>query len=194
MQQQTGALNVTQEIMSQTRAVRRALNQTRNIRQHNVLAVAADDAQIRRQRREVVIADFRLRARHDGQNRRFADVRIAHKTHVRNRFELQQKGVDFRLNAGLGEVRRLPGRGRKVAVAQPPRPPCRIVRVSPAVSISATTAPDSASRMTVPTGTLMMRSSPRLPVQLPAAPSTPFSAVYLLLKRKSSSVCMFRSA
>ncbi len=110
--------------MSQARAVRCALNQTRNIRQHNVLAVAADDAQIRRQRREVVVADFRLCARHDGQNRRFADVRIAHKTHVRNRFEFQQEGVDFRLMPGLAKFGACRVGVAKWRLPQPPRPPC----------------------------------------------------------------------
>ena len=60
------------------------------------------------------------------------------------------------------------------------------MKVSP--DISAITLPDSSSYITVPSGTLIIRSSPSLPVHLLLPPSSPLSAIYLLLCLKSPSV------
>ena len=106
-----------QEVVPESGAVRSALNQARDVRQHDVLAVPPHDAQVRRQRREVVVPHLRLRARHRAQDGALAHVRVAHQAHVRDGLQFHSQRFDLRFDAGLGEVRRLPGRGGKVLVA-----------------------------------------------------------------------------
>ena len=61
-----------------------------------------------------------------------------------------------------------------------PRPPFAATKSSPE-DMSRITAPVSASRMTVPLGTLIYSVSPSLPEQRLPSPAAPFPAAYLRL-------------
>ena len=104
--------------MPQTHTVCRAFNDARNVRHHERHAISdVDDTQIRVERRKMVVCDLRVRVGRDGKKRRFADVREADQTHIREQFELQNNLVLLAGKTGLCKARHLPGRGRKVLVA-----------------------------------------------------------------------------
>ena len=114
---QARALDVAKELDAQAHALARALDDARDIRHDEVHAVLAADAQVRREGREVIIRDLRLRRSHDGEDRALADVRIADQAHVRDGLELQLKLDDVTLLARFGEVGRLAGRRGEVRIA-----------------------------------------------------------------------------
>ena len=70
----------------------------------------------------------------------------------------------------------------------PPRPPFKMQYSWQSPDMSAMTLPLAASLMTVPSGTLIRRSSPFFPDMFFFFPSSPFSAAYFLVCRKSSRV------
>ena len=104
--------------MPQTHTVCRALNDARNIRHHERHAVCnVDDAQIRIERRKMVVRNFRVRIGCDRKKRRFADVREADQTHIREQLELQNDLVLLAGKTGLCKARHLPGRRCEMLVA-----------------------------------------------------------------------------
>ena len=76
---------------------------------------------------------------------------------------------------------------------QPPLPPFAATNGS-SEDISHITAPLCASRITVPGGTRIIRSSPFFPLFLDPEPSAPLGALYLRLYLKSARVEMLLSA
>ena len=64
MQDDLRALDMAQKLMTESRAVRSALDQAGNIRHHEILLlVHSHDAQYRRNRREMVLGNLRPRRR-----------------------------------------------------------------------------------------------------------------------------------
>ena len=105
--------------MSQPRALRGALDQPGNIGQHDVLPVLPDDAQIRRQRGEMIVPDLRLRAGQDGKDGALSHIGIAHQPDIRDGFQLEAERPDLRFDARFGKVGRLARRSREVPVSPP---------------------------------------------------------------------------
>ena len=104
--------------MAQTDAVRRTLDQARDIGADKALLGAdADNAQHRGQRRKVVVRDLGARGRNNADERRFADVRETDQADVRDDLQFQLEVHILAGQAGLGELGDLAGRGGKVAVA-----------------------------------------------------------------------------
>ena len=63
----------------------------------------------------------------------------------------------------------------------PPLPPFKMTSRSLPLLMSAITLPDTSSYITVPSGTLMIRSAPSLPWHNALPPSAPLSATYFLI-------------
>ena len=82
-------------------------------------AVRKDDAsaEVRVERREMVVCNLRVRVGRNGQQRRFSDVRESNQTHVRQKLELQNHLMLFARKTGFCKTRHLPGRRCKVLVA-----------------------------------------------------------------------------
>ena len=115
MDQHAGALDMAQELMSQTHALGRALDKSRDIRDDKAAsALQIHDAQVRRQRREMIIGNLGLGVRHPGKQGGFSHVREAHQSHVRDDLQLQQHlqllsrltrlGVFGHLHGGRGKM------------------------------------------------------------------------------------------
>ena len=81
----------------------------------------------------------------------------------------------------------------KCWLPSPPFPPVKIICLLFSPDISAITLSVVASRIMVPAGTWMTRSSPFFPWQFRFFPSSPFSAAHLCLWRKSFNVFMLSS-
>ena len=104
--------------MAQTDAVRRTLDQARDIGADKALLGAdADNAQHRGQRRKVVVRDLGACGRNNADERRFSDVRETDQADVRDDLQFQLEVHILAGQAGLGELGDLAGRGGKVAVA-----------------------------------------------------------------------------
>ena len=56
MQQQPGPFHMAQKVMAEAGAVRGAFNQSGNIGKDNVLSVPADNAEVGRQRRKMIVS------------------------------------------------------------------------------------------------------------------------------------------
>src|SRR2546422_4521232 len=98
---------MTQKLMAEAEPAVRAFDQARHVGDHEAAIVAqADDAEVRRQRRERIIRDLRTRRRHARNECRLARVRKAHQPHVGEQFQFESKILDL---ASLARLH-LPGR------------------------------------------------------------------------------------
>src|SRR5690606_29165433 len=78
VQQQARALEMLEEPDPEARALCGALDEPRNVGEHEAaVGPHADDAELRRQRREWIVGDLRARGRERARQRRFARVRRA---------------------------------------------------------------------------------------------------------------------
>ena len=76
-------LEMPQELVAQTEAAMRALDETRNVGEHEAAIVAQpDDAEIGRQRRERIVGDLGSRRGDARDQRRFARVWKSHEPDV----------------------------------------------------------------------------------------------------------------
>ena len=110
MHEQAGALDVGEELVPEPGAGARALDQPRNVGDHELAVVELERAEHRLERGERVVGDLRLGAGQARQQRGLAGVRQADQADVGEQLELER---DPRLIAGqpaLGEPRRLMGR------------------------------------------------------------------------------------
>ena len=118
MQQQAAAVDMTQEVMSQTCALGCALDDTRDICHDKGLFLChADNAQIGNQGGKVIVCDLRTGSRDHGKQRGLADIREADQTDVCQQLQFQR---DLHLNArqtGLCKARCLTGRSCKMGIA-----------------------------------------------------------------------------
>ena len=118
MDQYFGALNMCQELMSESRALCSSFDEARDIRHHKTAALRQIHyAQDRVQSREVIVGDLGLGVADHGQKCGFADIGEAHKADIRDHFEFQLQLQCLRGLPGLRIARRLHGRCRVVLVA-----------------------------------------------------------------------------
>ncbi len=118
MDDQAAAVDVPQEVMPQTRAVRRALDDAGDVCHDEADAlVHVDHAQVRVEGGEVVVGDLRVGVGGHAEQGGFAHVGEAHQTHVCQELELQNDLVLLAGQTGLGKVRDLSGRGGEVLIA-----------------------------------------------------------------------------
>ena len=136
--------------MAEPRARARALDQPRDVGDHELALVALERPQHRLDRREGIVGDLRLRARQPGEQRRLARVRQPHQPGVGQQPAAAARAALLAGQSAFGEARALP-RGRcELLVAAPaaaaagheralarvqrgpsgrpapgPRPPCR---------------------------------------------------------------------
>ena len=118
MHQQAAAVDVAQEVVAQTRAVGRALDDAGDVRHDEARALGdVHHAEVRKQRREVVVCDLRVRLGDDGKERALAHVREAHEPDVREELQLQEDRVALAGKPRLCKARHLARRGGEVLVA-----------------------------------------------------------------------------
>ena len=90
MQEHARALQVLQEADAETGAVRRTLDETRDVRHDEASAGSrGHHPEIRVQRGERVIGDFRPRRRNRADQCRFAGIRQTEQAHIRNQLQFQ---------------------------------------------------------------------------------------------------------
>ena len=112
-------LDMTQELVTETDALRGTLDETRNIR-HNEAAVTlqADHTEMWRQRREVIVCDLRTRITAHRQNRRLTHVRKTDEADIRDHTKLHLYPELTGILTRLRELRCLHGRRCEVHVAE----------------------------------------------------------------------------
>ena len=111
VQQQPRALEVGEELVPEPDALARALDQPRHVGDRQLPAVGAvDRAEHRRQRRERVVRDLRLRVRDPAQERGLAGVRQPRAGGVGHQLQVQLELARLARQARLGVPRRLPRR------------------------------------------------------------------------------------
>ncbi len=103
MQKHAAALDMAEEMIAEAEAFMRALDQPRNIGEHEFAAVAGDDAELRMQRREGIIGDLRLGGGDRGEEGRFAGIGQTDEAGVGDQFQdadaacaLHSAGRDWR--------------------------------------------------------------------------------------------------
>jgi len=101
--------------------IRRALDQAGDVRQHEgraALAVRRDDAEVRFERRERIVADLRRRPRDRGQEGGLARVREADETGIGNQPQFECDPARIARRAEFGHPRRLMRAGHVVRVTE----------------------------------------------------------------------------
>ena len=171
---QTSALEVREELVPETDALARALDQPGHVGDDELPAVRSlDGAEHRRERRERIVGDLRPRVREPRDQRRLAGVRQPDERGVREKLEPE---LDLALLAGhadLCEARRLPRRRLRSACCRGrPVPPFATTTRAPGCARSATSR-SSSSRICVPTGTARTTSSPSAPFESRPPPPPP---------------------
>ena len=94
--EQAAAVDMAQEVMAKSDAVSRTLDDAGDISHDERHAVGdVDHAEVRIERGEVIICNFRVCVGRDGQERRFTDVREADKADIGKQLQLQNDVVLF---------------------------------------------------------------------------------------------------
>src|SRR6266849_1131859 len=96
----------------------RTLDQARNIGEHEFAPVDPHHAELRNERGERVIGDFRLRGADRGQKCGFSRIGQAHETGVGDEFEPQENRALLARLPGIGAARRAVGRGFEMRIAE----------------------------------------------------------------------------
>src|SRR5688572_6033346 len=111
MDQHLGALDVSQELMPEAVTFVRALDQPRQVGDHEAAVVAeGDDAEVWRERGERIVRDLRPRRRDARDQRRLAGVREPDKADVGEQLELQRQELLLARLTRLGPARSSIGR------------------------------------------------------------------------------------
>ena len=118
MQQHPAALDMAEKAVAETEALVGAFDQARNIRQHEFAAVDRDDAELRMQRGEGIIGDFRLGGADGGEEGRLAGIRQADQAGIGDEFQPQPDGALVARLARIGVARRAVGGGFEMRVAE----------------------------------------------------------------------------
>src|SRR6476620_6011137 len=113
------ALNVGEELVAETGALRRPLDQAGDVGDHRLAVLTFDRPQRRRDRREGVVGDLRRRPGQAAEQRGLAGVRAADPAVIGEHSQLQLDPVRFPAAALLGEARRLAGGVSEALVAVP---------------------------------------------------------------------------
>ena len=120
VEQEPGPLEMGEELVPEPDALARPLDQARHVGDRELAAVGAvDRSEHRRERRERVVGDLRLRVRDPAQERRLAGVRQPRAGGVGHQLEVQLELERLSRQPGLGVARRLPRRRREVRVPAP---------------------------------------------------------------------------
>ncbi|CAI8950863.1 hypothetical protein EMIT0P291_50074 [Pseudomonas sp. IT-P291] len=119
VQQQTRTRQVLEEANAQTSTFGSALDQTRNIGNDEALpAIDADHTQVRHQRGERVVGNFRLGGRYRTDKGTFTGIRQTQQTDVSQYFHFQLQVALLTRLARSGLARRTVGTGFETGVAQ----------------------------------------------------------------------------
>ena len=90
MDHHTGPLDMAQELVSESRSLGSALNESRDIRNdESPAAVHIHNAQVRIQCRKMIVGDLRTGVADSGKECGLSDIREAYQPHIRNHLELQ---------------------------------------------------------------------------------------------------------
>ena len=91
MNEKLAALNVREEFVPESRAVRSPLDQSRDVRHDKaVRSVQIHHTENRGKRCEVIVGNLRLRVADHGQKRGFPDIGESDQSDVRNDLQLQR--------------------------------------------------------------------------------------------------------
>ena len=124
-----------QEPDAEPRAFRRALDEPGNVGHHEAAMLAdAHHAEIRVQRGERIIRDFRPRRRHRADERRLAGIRQPEQTHVRDHLQLELERALLARQARPELARR--AIGARLEARYCPSRPCRRCATSSAVAFA----------------------------------------------------------
>ena len=118
MDQQPAAVDMPQEIVTQTGALAGSLDDAGNICHDEADAIVyIHHAQIRIQGGKMIIGDLGVCLTHYAEQRGFPHIGKAHQTHIRQQLQLQDHVVALPWQTRLGKAGHLPGGGGKVLVA-----------------------------------------------------------------------------
>ena len=109
MQQNAATLDMAEETVAKADALVRALDQAGNIGEHEFAPVDLDDAELRLQRGERIVGDFRLGRADGGKECRLPGIRQADDAGIGDQLEPQPDGVLLAGLAGIGAARRAIG-------------------------------------------------------------------------------------
>src|SRR3989338_7407699 len=119
MQQQTGTRQMLEEADTQTSTVRSTLDQPRNVCNHEVfVAIDTDHAQVRHQRGEGIVSDFRLGGRHGANEGALAGIRQAQQAYIGQHLQFQLEIARLARLARRGLPRSTVGTGLEAGVTQ----------------------------------------------------------------------------
>ena len=117
MHDERRALDVAQELVSQTAPFVRALDEAGDVGHDEAVVPRTRHAEVRHERGERVVGDLRPRRAHLSDERRLARRRHAHEGRVGHELHLQLDPALLRRLAQLGERGRASGRRHEVDVA-----------------------------------------------------------------------------
>ena len=118
MDQRTAALDMAEETVADPRTLVRALDQPRNVGEHELRALVADDAEVRMQRREGIVGDLRLRRGDARKQRGLPGIRQADDADIGDELQPEPNPLLFAFLAGIGAARRAVGGGLEMRVAE----------------------------------------------------------------------------
>ena len=178
VEQQPRALDMAEEAVADARAFGRALDQPGNVGEHELAALVADDAELRAERRERIVADLGRGVGDRVEEGRLAGVGQADQADVGEQLQAQPHPHFLARHAGLVLARGAVGRGLVAGVAAAAHAALEEDRRAGLSSVRSASSVRSSSsaRICVPTGTLMTRSSPPAPVRLEPEPPLPRGA------------------
>ncbi len=125
MDQHAAALHVSEELVSQPRALRGALDQAGDVGEDQLAVVELERPEHGLDGRERIGGDLRRGPRHPSQKRRLACVRLTHQAGVGQQLEPQLDPAGLALQPPLGKAWRLTGRAGEALVAVAPQAPGR---------------------------------------------------------------------
>ena len=118
-----GPFDVTQELVPEAPTLARALDQARDVGDHEVgVVVELHDAEVRLERRERIVGDLRLRRRDHADERRLAGVREPDEGDVGHQTEFEPQPVLLAVFALFGEARGATLVRQELGVAAPAAP------------------------------------------------------------------------
>ena len=126
MNEDLRAFQMAEELMTETEAPVRTLDQARDVRNDEAaLVVEAHDAKVRRQRGERIVRNLRPGRRDVRDQRRFAGVRKSDEPDIRKQLQLEAEVLDFTGFSRLHLARRAVRRGCEPGVAHAALPAAR---------------------------------------------------------------------
>ena len=173
--EQPRALDVGEEVVAEAGAVARALDQPRDVGDHELAVGGLERPEVRLERRERVAGDLRLRAREARDQRRLAGVREPDEPDVGEQLEVQLDEPLLPVEAALGQPRRLAHRAREALVAAAARAAAG-ERDLLARARRGRSACRPSARPACPGGTPMTSGSPSAPWRCAPSPWPPRSA------------------